>query len=52
MALKRLAKNDVLGNDVAHFFKSGNIIRGKESNSLASLRDLLPTNGPRDSCRV
>lgn len=46
MALERLAENDVLGNPAAHFFKSGNIVRGKENDTLAALKDLLPSNGP------
>lgn len=46
MPLDRLAENDELGNTAAHFFKSGNIIRGKESDNLAQLKDLLPKNGP------
>ena len=46
MPLERLAENDELGNTAAHFFKSGNIIRGKESDNLAQLKDLLPKNGP------
>ena len=46
MPLERLAENDHLGNAAAHFFKSGNIIRGKESDQIAVLKDLLPKNGP------
>ena len=41
MPLERLAENDHLGNAAAHFFKSGNIIRGKESDQIAVLKDLL-----------
>lgn len=51
MALERLAENDELGNAAAHFFKSGNIVRGKENDELAALRHLLPKNGP-NSTRV
>ena len=46
MALQKLAENDVLGNSAAHFFKSGNIVRGSEIDGLAELKDLLPTKGP------
>lgn len=46
MPLDRQATNDHLGNAAAHFFKSGNILRGKGSDELAVLRDLLPANGP------
>jgi hypothetical protein len=46
VALERLAENDVLGNPTAHFFKSGNIIRGEENDKLSELRELLPTIGP------
>ena len=45
-ASERLAENDHLVNAAAHFFKSGNIIRGKESDQIAVLKDLLPKNGP------
>jgi len=50
MPLVRLAENDELGNAAAHFFKSGNIIRGNENDTLAKLKDLLPKtshNGTR-----
>jgi len=50
MALQRLAENDELGNAAAHFFKSGNIIRGNENDALAELKNLLPresVNGTR-----
>lgn len=47
MPLKQLAENDELGNAAAHFFKSGNVIRGDENNALAELRPLLPSNGPK-----
>jgi hypothetical protein len=46
MSIERLAENDVLGNPAAHFFKSGNIVRGNENDTLANMKDLLPKNGP------
>jgi hypothetical protein len=46
VALERLAETDELGNAAAHFFKSGNIVRGNELDELAQLRTLLPSNGP------
>lgn len=42
MPLKKLADNDELGNSVAHFFKSGNILRSKDNDRLKKLKDLLP----------
>lgn len=47
MPLERLAEKDELGNAAAHFFKSGNIIRGSENDTLAEMKNLLPTNGPK-----
>lgn len=49
MPLERLAENDELGNAAAHFFKSGNILRGKESDDIAVLKNLLPKNGPNET---
>lgn len=51
MPLERLAEKDELGNAAAHFFKSGNIVRGKENDVLSELKNILPTNGP-NSTRV
>ena len=45
MALTHLADDDVLGNKVAHFFKTGNVLRTKENEDLAKLRNLLPEKG-------
>ena len=42
MSLKRLADNDELGNSVAHFFKSGNVLRSKQNDALAELKALIP----------
>jgi hypothetical protein len=42
MSLKKLADNDELGNSVAHFFKSGNVLRSKANDKLAELKSLLP----------
>lgn len=50
MSLKKLANNDELGNSVAHFFKSGNVLRSKQNDALAELKSLIPktwTNGTR-----
>lgn len=43
--MQRLADKDELGNSVAHFFKSGNVLRSKANNKLAILRSLLPEEG-------
>lgn len=51
MALKKLADKDELGNPVAHFFKSGNVLRGKEFDSLIKLKELIPTSSPQ-GCNV
>jgi len=45
MALETLAFNDVLNNDIAHFFKSGNIRRSDENNQLNKIHHLLPKKG-------
>ena len=42
--MKKLADNDELGNPVAHFFKSGNVLRSKDNNQLTKLKSLLPEN--------
>jgi len=44
MPLKRLADNEELGNSVAHFFKSGNILRSKDNDRLKALKEMLPTS--------
>ena len=49
MPLKHLADNDVLGNQAAHFFKTGNIMRSKENDELYKLRSLLPVKGNWDT---
>tara|TARA_A200000159_G_C7322449_1_gene339407 strand:+ start:202 stop:1104 length:903 start_codon:yes stop_codon:yes gene_type:complete len=45
MSLKKLADNDELGNPVAHFFKSGNVLRSKSNDKLTPLISLLPKSG-------
>jgi hypothetical protein len=45
MPLETLAFNDVLNNDIAHFFKSGNIRRSEENNQLNKIHHLLPKKG-------
>ena len=45
MALETLAFNDVLNNDTAHFFKSGNIRRSSENKKLDKIHKLLPEKG-------
>ena len=45
MPLETLAFNDVLNNDIAHFFKSGNIRRSKVNKQLDKIHHLLPTKG-------
>lgn len=42
MSLKKLADNDELGNPVAHFFKSGNVLRNTDDHSLIDLKTFLP----------
>ena len=38
MALETLAFNDVLNNDTAHFFKSGNIRRSSENKKFSEVK--------------
>tara|TARA_B100001094_G_C18182366_1_gene801682 strand:- start:79 stop:975 length:897 start_codon:yes stop_codon:yes gene_type:complete len=45
MPIETLAFNDVLNNDIAHFFKSGNIRRSDENNQLNKIHHLLPKKG-------
>ena len=45
MSLTKLADNDELGNSVAHFFKSGNVLRSRANDKLAELKSLLPDSG-------
>ena len=45
MTIETLAFNDVLNNEIAHFFKSGNIRRSKENNKLDKIHHLLPKKG-------
>jgi uncharacterized small protein (DUF1192 family) len=40
--LKKLANNDELGNPVAHFFKSGNVLRKADDRGLIGLKSFLP----------
>jgi hypothetical protein len=42
MSLKKLANNDELGNPVAHFFKSGNVLRKADDCGLIGLKSFLP----------
>ena len=44
MPLKKLADNEELGNSVAHFFKSGNILRSRDNDRLKALKEMLPTS--------
>jgi len=45
MPLETLAFNDVLNNNIAHFFKSGNIRRSEVNKQLDKIHHLLPTKG-------
>lgn len=48
--MKKLADNEELGNPVAHFFKSGNVLRSKDNDRLTQLKSLMPeksTNGTK-----
>ena len=45
MPLETLAFNDVLNNDIAHFFKSGNIKRSNKNKQLDKIHHLLPKKG-------
>ena len=45
MPIETLAFNDVLNNDIAHFFKSGNIRRSKSNDKLTKIHHLLPEKG-------
>lgn len=47
MSLKILADRDELGNAVAHFFKSGNVLRSPINRRLEKLKTLLPEQGPK-----
>jgi len=40
--LKKLADNDELGNPVAHFFKSGNVLRTSDQHGLIDLKNFIP----------
>ena len=40
--MKKLANNDELGNSVAHFFKSGNVLRKADDHGLIGLKTFLP----------
>ena len=48
--MKKLADNDELGNPVAHFFKSGNVLRSSQNDKLTDLKSMIPeswANGTR-----
>lgn len=45
MPLETLAFNDVLNNDIAHFFKSGTIRRSEKNKQLDKIHHLLPKKG-------
>ena len=49
MAFHTMADDEVLGNPVAHFFKSGNILRSENNINVESLRNLLPNTGPNNT---
>lgn len=49
MPLKKLADNDELGNPVAHFFKSGNVLRSKDNDQLMQLKSLVPQKWINDT---
>jgi hypothetical protein len=49
MPLETLAFNDVLNNDIAHFFKSGNIRRSEVNKQLDKIHHLLPTKGNHET---
>lgn len=40
--MKKLASNDELGNSVAHFFKSGNVLRAADQGGLIELKNFIP----------
>jgi hypothetical protein len=42
MPLKKLATKDELGNNAAHFFKSGNILRHPENDKLLNIKASMP----------
>lgn len=42
MPLKKMSRNEVIGDVPTHFFKSGGILRSKEGDKLASLTQLFP----------
>lgn len=44
MPLKILAREDELGNNASHFFKSGNILRNPK-NAALKMREILPAKG-------
>jgi len=45
MAIEVLAQTDVLNNKVAHFFKSGSLLRKDENERLSEIHKLLPPKG-------
>ena len=49
MSLKKLADNDELGNPVAHFFKSGNVLRSRDNDQLMRLKSLVPEKWINDT---
>ena len=42
MPLKKMSRNEVIGDTPTHFFKSGGILRAKESKKLVPLTSLFP----------
>ena len=44
-----LAFNDVLNDDVAHFFKSGTTRRSKQNDRLDNIHHMLPKQGNYDT---
>lgn len=49
MAIESLSSNETIGDSATHFFKSGNIIRNPQNDSLAGLGTLLPAKGPENT---
>jgi hypothetical protein len=45
MTIEVLAQHDVLNDKVAHFFKSGSVLRKDENNRLNEIHKLLPSKG-------
>jgi hypothetical protein len=43
-SMRKLADKDELGNSVAHFFKSGNVLRNNKNDDLSEIKALIPKN--------